>query len=30
VPMLANRTVVEGYRPHRNYDAFDLALNGCV
>jgi len=30
VPMLANRAVVEGYRPRRNYDAFDLALNGCI
>jgi phosphonoacetate hydrolase len=28
VPMLANRTVEAGYRPRRNYDAFDLALNG--
>ena len=30
VPMLANRTVAAGYRPRRNYDAFDLALNGCI
>jgi hypothetical protein len=29
VPMLANRTAVAGYRPRHNYDAFDLALNGC-
>jgi phosphonoacetate hydrolase len=29
VPMLANRAVAAKYGPRRNYDAFDLALNGC-
>lgn len=30
VPMFANRTVAADYRPRHNYDAFDLALNGCA
>jgi phosphonoacetate hydrolase len=30
VPLFANRTVAAGSRPRHNYDAFDLALNGCA
>jgi phosphonoacetate hydrolase len=30
VPMFANRAVAGGGRPRHNYDAFDLALNGCA
>ncbi len=30
VPMLANRKVAGGSRPRHNYDAFDVALNGCA
>jgi phosphonoacetate hydrolase len=30
VPMFANRTVAGGTRPRHNYDAFDVALNGCA
>ena len=30
VPMFANRPVAAGTRPRHNYDAFDLALNGCA
>jgi phosphonoacetate hydrolase len=30
VPIFANRTVAADYRPRHNYDAFDLALNGCM
>ena len=29
VPMFANRPVAGGSRPRHNYDAFDVALNGC-
>jgi phosphonoacetate hydrolase len=29
VPLFANRTVAGGTRPRHNYDAFDVALNGC-
>jgi phosphonoacetate hydrolase len=30
VPLLANCTVTAGIRPRHNYDAFDVALNGCL
>jgi phosphonoacetate hydrolase len=30
VPMFANHPVAGGSRPRHNYDAFDVALNGCV
>lgn len=30
VPLFANRTVAAGSRPRHNYDAFDVALNGCA
>jgi phosphonoacetate hydrolase len=30
VPMFANRPICDGSRPRYNYDAFDVALNGCV
>jgi phosphonoacetate hydrolase len=30
VPMLVNRKVAGGSRPRHNYDAFDVALNGCA
>jgi phosphonoacetate hydrolase len=30
VPMFANRTIAARSRPRRNYDAFDLALNGSL
>ena len=30
VPMFANRAVAGGSRPRHNYDAFDVALNGCA
>jgi phosphonoacetate hydrolase len=30
VPMFTNRPVSDGHRPRHNYDAFDVALNGCV
>jgi phosphonoacetate hydrolase len=30
VPMFANRAVAAACSPRHNYDAFDLALNGCV
>ena len=30
VPMLANRKVAGASRPRHNYDAFDVALNGCA
>jgi phosphonoacetate hydrolase len=30
VPIFANRTVGADCRPRHNYDAFDLALNGCL
>ena len=29
VPLFANRAVAGGSRPRHNYDAFDVALNGC-
>jgi phosphonoacetate hydrolase len=29
VPLFANRPVAAGSRPRHNYDAFDVALNGC-
>jgi phosphonoacetate hydrolase len=29
VPLFANRKVAAGSRPRHNYDAFDVALNGC-
>jgi phosphonoacetate hydrolase len=30
VPLFANRKVAAGSRPRHNYDAFDVALNGCM
>jgi phosphonoacetate hydrolase len=30
VPMFANGPVAPGSRPRHNYDAFDVALNGCM
>ena len=30
VPLFANRIVSGGTRPRHNYDAFDVALNGCA
>jgi phosphonoacetate hydrolase len=30
VPMFANRPVAADFWPRHNYDAFDLALNGCL
>jgi phosphonoacetate hydrolase len=30
VPLFANRKIAPGSRPRHNYDAFDVALNGCV
>ena len=30
VPLFANRPVAGGSRPRHNYDAFDVALNGCA
>jgi phosphonoacetate hydrolase len=30
VPLFANGQVAAGSRPRHNYDAFDVALNGCV
>jgi phosphonoacetate hydrolase len=30
VPLFANRRVAAGSRPRHNYDAFDVALNGCM